>query len=434
MVDGALYVGGIDGRLYSLNIANGHVRWISDTGTGWVTPSPSGANGVLYEENAKAGVAALSEATGAELWTAAAGMGGTPAVANGQVFVGTSGPTVEALPAAGCAPQTLCAPLWSTHLHNYTPGVSGGDDCCGLAVANGVVFATATDSLNALSATTGKILWTAPFDRLGLAGMYISGPNVSNGVVYVGSAVGAILAFPASCSTLCSPIWERWVNDYSGGYGAPPIVVNGTLYEPGGAGVYAYRLPANGGTGTAPTTAPTNIAGTPRSCGVIDFTWQQPPAQYPESADLITASNGVTSLGAPFNQGEISNIPDGVALRYRVSAINAAGTGPASAWVGPYTVYCHPAPPKLTSVHAGHGSVTVGWTAPASDGGKPITGYQVQCMQQSDASAYANTSASARSATLTGLPSKTAYSCIVFAENAEGQSMASNFSAWVTTT
>ena len=71
---------------------------------------------------------------------------------------------------------------------------------------------------------------------------------------------------------------------------------------------------------------------------------------------------------------------NGTTYYYKVAAVNAVGVSPqsneASATPQPTQPTAPSAPTGLTAV-AGNGSVSLSWTAPASNGGSAITGYNV---------------------------------------------------------
>ena len=79
-----------------------------------------------------------------------------------------------------------------------------------------------------------------------------------------------------------------------------------------------------------------------------------------------------------------------------------------------------PAAPTAASATAGNTQATVSFTAPANDGGSPITGYRVV---SSPGNVQATGSASP--ITVTGLVNGTSYTVTVFAINAEGDSLPS---------
>ena len=94
-----------------------------------------------------------------------------------------------------------------------------------------------------------------------------------------------------------------------------------------------------------------------------------------------TASGGETQLAQIGKQLTYtdSTAVNGTTYYYTVQATNAVGSSVASNELsatpaGPPTV---PGAPTLNSATAGNGTVALGWSAPASDGGSPITGYVV---------------------------------------------------------
>ena len=160
VVNGVVYVGSLDGKLYAFD---------ADAST-----------------NCSSGVVACSP-----LWTATTGgrVVGSPAVANGNVYIGSDDNKLYAFDAAGItncsgSPKT-CLPLWTA---------TAGDNVQSSPVVSGAVVYVGSDDGNLYAfdaaGTTGcagspKVctpLWTAP-----TGGPINSSPAVSGGIVYVGS-------------------------------------------------------------------------------------------------------------------------------------------------------------------------------------------------------------------------------------------------------
>src|SRR6187401_1338336 len=73
-----------------------------------------------------------------------------------------------------------------------------------------------------------------------------------------------------------------------------------------------------------------------------------------------------------------TNVVKGVTYYYQVSAVNIIGEGPRSAEraATPGSTVTAPGAPVLITATTGNGSIGLTWTAPASDGGAPVSGYQ----------------------------------------------------------
>ena len=82
---------------------------------------------------------------------------------------------------------------------------------------------------------------------------------------------------------------------------------------------------------------------------------------------------------------EVTGLDNGTAYQFAVAAVNAAGSGPLSAFAGPVTPVSVPdAPTDVTATPVdvqttgfNNGVVTVSWTAPDNNGSH-ITGYTVR--------------------------------------------------------
>ncbi len=110
-------------------------------------------------------------------------------------------------------------------------------------------------------------------------------------------------------------------------------------------------------------------------------------------------------------------------------ASNANGTGPASAASPAVTTPDVPGAPGNLVAAPGDQSASLSWSAPASTGGRPLTGYTVLV---SPAAPSATFSVTGTGAVVSGLANGTAYAFQVLASNAVGDGPASAASLPVT--
>jgi outer membrane protein assembly factor BamB len=270
VVNGVVYVGSEDGKLYAFDATGGALQWTATTG-GPVDSSPAVVNGVVYVGSGDGNLYAFDAAgsagcsgtpkTCSPLWTAPTGspVFSSPAVANEVVYVASGYPLTDAVwspPAAKlyafdatgarCSgtPKT-CAPLWTgTPTGTFGTGSSP-------AASNGVVYVGSVSYgivpisfLNAFDATTGAPLWTTP---AGTVGLVDNSPAVANGTVYfpaspqLGNSLPTLAGYNAAGTTgcsgtakTCSPVWtSAALGDGSIWWNSSPAVANGDVYVGG---------------------------------------------------------------------------------------------------------------------------------------------------------------------------------------------------------
>jgi hypothetical protein len=136
------------------------------------------------------------------------------------------------------------------------------------------------------------------------------------------------------------------------------------------------------------------------------------------------------TAGPTDTTGNVTGLTNGTEYTCVVIASNAAGPSDASniESATPFTV---PDAPSLTSTTAGDESIALVWTAPADDGGSPITAYNLYCAEGSLSPSTTGTPTqtvgdSVTSSSVTGLTNGTLYTCVVTAVNVAGQSAASD--------
>jgi hypothetical protein len=120
----------------------------------------------------------------------------------------------------------------------------------------------------------------------------------------------------------------------------------------------------------------------------------------------------------------ITGLINGKSYTFSVYAINAVGSSPVavSPAVIPFTL---PGIPTGLAVTRGNASLNVSWTAPASDGGSPITGYTITYTNTAGTVKTATALATATSYAVTKLVNGTTYTVKIQAKTAKGLSLSS---------
>lgn len=177
VVDGIVYIGSRDGKLYALDAATGAKLWEYETGS-WADSSPTVADGVVYFGSNDGNLYALDASSGVKLWEFRAGQGITssPAVSDGTVYIGARNYKLYAVDTA------TGTELWSYKTNGFVASSP--------AVADGIVYFGSNDgSLYALHAQSGRF-------RLYFKTLHpvISSPAVSNGTVYFTNSDGILYA------------------------------------------------------------------------------------------------------------------------------------------------------------------------------------------------------------------------------------------------
>jgi outer membrane protein assembly factor BamB len=246
IVDGTMYVGSKDGRLYALDASDGTLKWSDGTG-GILFSSPAVADGVVYFGSNDGNVYAVDASTGSLVWSFATGGGvwSSPAVSGGVVYIGSNDGNVYALSAVD-----------GTELWSYATGGSVQD--ASPAVVNGVVYVGSAGGVAALDAASGSAIWTAPIGTdaamvvsrgtlfvsndgggslealnaatgavlwsFGTGGFVNGSPSVANGIVYVGSDDDNVYALNATTGSL---VWSYTTGDF---VDSTVTVANGVAY------------------------------------------------------------------------------------------------------------------------------------------------------------------------------------------------------------
>jgi hypothetical protein len=118
----------------------------------------------------------------------------------------------------------------------------------------------------------------------------------------------------------------------------------------------------------------------------------------------------------------LTGLGNGSSYSFTVAAVNAIGTGPFSAMSNSVIPKGAPWAPVIGTATAGVASATARWSAPASNGGSPITSYLVRTYRAGVLINTKQVAATARSLTLTALIKGQPHRFTVAAVNAIGTS------------
>jgi outer membrane protein assembly factor BamB len=230
VVDGFVYAGSNDTKVYCLNAANGTLAWTYKTG-GWVWSCPAVDGGLLYVGSVDGNVYCLNATTGAFVWsyttlfsTWGNSVYSSPAVAGGRVYVGSNDGRVY------CLNATTGSSIWSL--------TTGGSIGSSPAVVAGFVYVGSLDGeIYCLNATTGTAVWIHYTSGSGVN----SSPSVVSGLVYVGGLDGKVYCLNATTGAF---VWSYTTANY---VDSSPAVVGGLVYV-GSWDTKVYCLNATTGT------------------------------------------------------------------------------------------------------------------------------------------------------------------------------------------
>ena len=192
-----------------------------------------------------------------------------------------------------------------------------------------------------------------------------------------------------------------------------------------------WSLPGSGQTGAlgAPD-VPHSLDATPGNRQVM-LSWVQPSGgaevtHYEYELDL---SGTWISTGGTATSHTVTGLTNGQSYTFRVRAVNSAGASAASAASPSVTPATVPGAPANLGVTGGDQEVELSWTAPASNGGDSITGYEYE---QSGSGTWISTGGTDTTYTVFNLTNGQPYRFRVRALNSVGAGAASAASPNVT--
>jgi outer membrane protein assembly factor BamB len=189
VVDGTLYVGSSDHKLYAIDDVYGEKKWEFDTG-GKIWTSPVVEGGVVYVSNYNRKLFAVSSADGTLIWQTElpSSIASSPAVSGDNVFLGTFDNHLYAID------KTNGKAKWNFEGGNWfwsTP-----------VVKDGTVYAGCLDNrIYAIEAGTGKELW-----QFVANGPIVSKPVLADNLIVVASKAGDIYVLDADKGNLVQSV------------------------------------------------------------------------------------------------------------------------------------------------------------------------------------------------------------------------------------
>jgi titin len=341
---------------------------------------------------------------------------------------------------------------WQT----FADGVSAGTATTVTGLTNGTSYLFRVIALNAAgnSQASGESVAVTPLTLAGTVQSLVA--TAGNGQVVLGwspplSNGGAAVSDYVVQYRLDTPtaVWTTFSDGTSAVTGATVTgLANGTRYlfrvaavNPVGIGSFVEAGPATPFTVPGSPTGVTGTVGDSR----VTLSWTAPAAtggspitdyliEYRVNAAGSTSWTPFTRSPSTATTAVVTPLVNGVGYVFRVTAINAAGPGVASAASTVLTPLTVPGAPTVVVATAGDGQAQLSWAPPASNGGSPITDYVVEYKRLSDANwtTFTRSPSTTPGALVTGLTNGFNYQFRVTARNSQGLGAPSASSSGVT--
>jgi outer membrane protein assembly factor BamB len=412
--DGTIYAcgslsKGVQRYLYAFSPTDGHIRWDTSINTTGLIPSTTppavGSDGTIYV-GLGLSLCAISPSGAAQWVFIPSGGGGgfsysAPTIAgDGTIYVAGDNQTLYAIYSGS---QGLAKSSWPMYMHDIrltgtaTPVAPGKPT--GVSATGGDKQATVTFTIPASNGGSAIKSYTAKSNPGGKVAS-VAAPSTS--ITVTGLKNGTAYTFTVTATNAI---------------GTGPASDKSNSVTPAGPDIpgapTAVSATAGNAQATVKFTLPTNT--------VLPIT----------SCTVTSKPGGITKTGSG-SPITVSGLSNGTAYTFTVTATDSLGTGPASKPSKKVTPATVPGAPTGVSATAGNAQAKVSFTAPGSNGGNAITGYQVT---SSPDAAHPNgvTANGTRSPiTVKKLTNGTPYTFTVTAKNKIGAGPASAASSAVT--
>lgn len=194
-----LFVGGLDGKMYSINLPDGRINWTFDTKTE-VVSEPLLEDGILYFMAGSQSMYAVDGVSGKQMWSysrqdTSSNMtvrgGSKPALLAGMLYVGFSDGALVTLNAQTGTEQ------WEIMLNRNTKFKD--IDSSPVISEDVLLINSYDDKLHCISKNKGEIIWSAPYGGA-------STPLVIDDKVFTTSSRGELVALNKKDGNL---IWKK---------------------------------------------------------------------------------------------------------------------------------------------------------------------------------------------------------------------------------
>ncbi|WP_433021406.1 PQQ-binding-like beta-propeller repeat protein [Kribbella sp. CA-294648] len=233
------------GLLLALDATTGERIWASPmAGSTMSDGTPAVADGRVYVGNHDGSIViAYDLATGKKLWTGTDTLGGwqdgVPSAGNGKVYIGSNNGIVARDGATG-------AVLWS-YRSSHPSLVNGGATPSAATIKGNTVYMSfPSGAVTALNATTGAVIWDHLLPGSQYRGGSFTSPALSGNTLFVGANSGGFYALDAGTG---QPLWQQnigtWVAAGPAVSGNTVVVgaLDGNLYAFTPGGTAATRWP-----------------------------------------------------------------------------------------------------------------------------------------------------------------------------------------------